>query len=317
MVPARLQEREGLHLLRLARQTPLYRGKLAHRGRACGPLAARLPPTSVDQLVAARRATDDPFAGRLRPGSRIAVMVQLEEPADLPLYVALSRSDLDGYARALYRALALVGVEVGQTIVIYDYGSSPVTYLASRFYTAYLRQGAADALGCDVVCNDGGANMAARAAELLSHMKSGILLVRSDCVDPLLAACEAKGVSFQRHVHRVVVTQRGTPRSSGQRGVLADRFGVPVSYLHRADAAFFLAAECPACCAIHVPVDLYLLEVVHPESHQSLAPGEAGQIVVTSRFARACPAMRILTHLTGRVLPDPCPRGPDDLRVGL
>ncbi len=317
MVPTHVEERERRHLLRLARQTPLYRGKLADHAQARLPFASVLPPTSVDQLVAARRATDDPFGGRLRRGSRIAVMVQLEEPADLSLYVALSRSDLNDYARALRHALALLGAGTGQTIVIYDYGSSPVTYLASRFYTAYLRQGAADALGCTVVCNDGGANMAARAAELLGHIQSGILLVRSDCVDPLLAACEAMGISLERHVHRMVVTQSGNPRSPARREALAGRSGVPVSYLYRADTALFLAAECPDCLAMHVPEDLYLLEVVHPESHQALPPGEVGQIVITSRFARACPVIRILTHLTGRVLTGHCPRAPDDLRVGL
>ncbi|HLX36206.1 MAG TPA: hypothetical protein VKR29_00340, partial [Candidatus Binataceae bacterium] len=56
------------------------------------------------------------------------------------------------------------------------------------------------------------------------------------------------------------------------------RLGVPVRRVLRSDAAFLLAGECPSCRAFH-------LDRVYG------AENRAGRIVITTKFASACPAV--------------------------
>lgn len=70
-----------------------------------------------------------------------ALAVQLEQPGAGSL--ELSREGLDGYAEALARAWGAVGVGTGDRVAIYDYGSSPISYLASAAFAPYLERGAA------------------------------------------------------------------------------------------------------------------------------------------------------------------------------
>ncbi|HET9769522.1 MAG TPA: hypothetical protein VFS16_01440, partial [Acidimicrobiia bacterium] len=61
----------------------------------------------------------------------------------------------------------------------------------------------------------------------------------------------------------------------------SERWGLPVRRVLRADAAFLLAGDCPACGLFHVDGDLYDLE-----------PLPGGESAVTTRFATTTPAVR-------------------------
>ena len=77
-------------------------------------------------------------------------------------YAELDRSSRD-FAAYLQRTL---GLRKGDRVAIFDYGTSPLSYLAASSFTPYLDRGAADLLGCLPVCNDGVANMSPRAVEI-------------------------------------------------------------------------------------------------------------------------------------------------------
>lgn len=271
--------------------------------------------TRPSDLAAHKLRSGDPYAGRLAAGRQALVTLQLDYAEATPLYLGLDRADLQAYARALQRCLALLGVRAGDTLAVYDFGTSPVAYLASACSLPYLRQGAADALGCAVVCNDGVPSMAQRAVDLLRYVRPRFLLARVDCLQPLLAACEADGLVVPRHLEALVATRNEGRLDPRLREQLQQRLGVPVYLLPRSDLALFLAMECPECRCLHTWGDLYRVEVLSPEALGPAPPGQAGRLAVTARFARVCPTPRVLTSLEARLVEPGCPRGPRDLRL--
>ncbi|EHJ48586.1 Phenylacetate--CoA ligase [Solidesulfovibrio carbinoliphilus subsp. oakridgensis] len=67
--------------------------------------------------------------------------------------------------------------------------------------------------------------------------------------------------------------------------------------------------ECAAHDGIHYWADLFILEVLDPVTLAPVAPGEVGEMVVTSLCKEAAPLIRYRTRDLTRLLPDPCPCG--------
>ncbi len=67
--------------------------------------------------------------------------------------------------------------------------------------------------------------------------------------------------------------------------------------------------ECSARRGIHYWADYYVLEILDPETLEPVAPGEIGEMVVTSLRKEAAPLIRYRTHDLTRFLPGDCPCG--------
>jgi phenylacetate-CoA ligase len=67
--------------------------------------------------------------------------------------------------------------------------------------------------------------------------------------------------------------------------------------------------ECRAHEGLHYWADLFVLEVVDPQTLQPVAPGEIGEMVITSLCKEAVPLIRYRTRDLSRILPRPCPCG--------
>lgn len=67
--------------------------------------------------------------------------------------------------------------------------------------------------------------------------------------------------------------------------------------------------ECSAHDGIHYWADMFILEVLDPVTLAPVAPGEVGEMVVTSLCKEAAPLIRYRTRDLTRLLPEPCPCG--------
>lgn len=99
----------------------------------------------------------------------------------------LGPKQLGKYAHALGRAWREIGVGKGDRVMIYDYGASPATYLASKRFAPYLERGAAEITGSQVICIDGLTSNAERAAHVVRYFKPSFIFARLDVV-PLLVS---------------------------------------------------------------------------------------------------------------------------------
>ena len=67
--------------------------------------------------------------------------------------------------------------------------------------------------------------------------------------------------------------------------------------------------ECEAHEGIHYWADMYILEIIDPVTLQPVAPGELGEMVITSLRKEASPLIRYRTRDMTRLIPGACPCG--------
>ena len=70
-----------------------------------------------------------------------------------------------------------------------------------------------------------------------------------------------------------------------------------------------VAGECQECNGLHINEDHFLLEVIDPETLEPVAPGEVGELVVTTLTKEAFPMIRYRTRDLTRLIPESCPCG--------
>ncbi|HFQ90022.1 MAG TPA: phenylacetate--CoA ligase family protein [Desulfobulbus sp.] len=70
-----------------------------------------------------------------------------------------------------------------------------------------------------------------------------------------------------------------------------------------------VAGECQECNGLHINEDHFLLEVIDPETLEPVAPGEVGELVITTLTKEAFPMIRYRTRDLTRLIPEPCPCG--------
>ncbi|MEF2229897.1 MAG: phenylacetate--CoA ligase [Pseudodesulfovibrio sp.] len=74
--------------------------------------------------------------------------------------------------------------------------------------------------------------------------------------------------------------------------------------------------ECEAHDGIHYWADLYIVEILDPETLEPVAPGETGEMVVTSLCKEASPLIRYRTHDLTHAVPGRCACGVAMPRIG-
>ena len=67
--------------------------------------------------------------------------------------------------------------------------------------------------------------------------------------------------------------------------------------------------ECSAHQGIHYWSDYYILEILNPDTSETLTPGEVGEMVVTTLQKEAVPLIRYRTHDLTSLIHEPCPCG--------
>ncbi len=70
-----------------------------------------------------------------------------------------------------------------------------------------------------------------------------------------------------------------------------------------------VAGECLERNGLHINEDHFLVEIINPETLEPVAPGEVGELVITTLTKEAFPVIRFRTRDLTRLMPDPCPCG--------
>ncbi|WP_319471823.1 phenylacetate--CoA ligase [uncultured Pseudodesulfovibrio sp.] len=70
-----------------------------------------------------------------------------------------------------------------------------------------------------------------------------------------------------------------------------------------------MGLECMAHDGIHYWADKFILEIIDPDTLQPVAPGETGEMVVTTLSKEASPLIRYRTHDLTRIIPGQCSCG--------
>lgn len=70
-----------------------------------------------------------------------------------------------------------------------------------------------------------------------------------------------------------------------------------------------VAGECLERNGLHINEDHFLVELIDPQTLEPAAPGEVGELVITTLTKEAFPVIRYRTRDLTRLMPEPCPCG--------
>ncbi|MBS1114407.1 MAG: Phenylacetate--CoA ligase [Nitrospirae bacterium] len=76
-----------------------------------------------------------------------------------------------------------------------------------------------------------------------------------------------------------------------------------------------VAGECIERNGLHINEDHFLVEIIDPNTLEPVAPGEIGELVITTLTKEAFPVIRFRTRDLTRLMPEPCPCGRKFMRM--
>lgn len=262
-------------------------------------------PASLHDLASHAEEARDPFAGRRQGETETPVVIQAAD--GVPVYLALTREDVAASARALASAWRTLGVRRGDSVLIYDYGASPLTLFASWCYVPHLERGAADLLGAVPLCNDGLPEFASRALHVLRYLRPGVTIVDAANMPVFLRRVAEERAQISEWTRMLAVSPDEETLSPPQVAAWQRELGLPVRLLLRSGPAMFFAAECDEG-ALHAGPRYYRLEVVPQEGGEPAATGQ-GSLCITNRFLEGTRVERYLAHVHVAIEPRPCSCG--------
>ena len=294
-------------------RSPFYRNKLRAAGfdspRAAGGLEriAELPFTEKDELRASQAAHPPLGAHAAIEIAQAARIYSTSGTSGAPLYIPLTRSDVEQWREIGRRTYSRNGLKAGERVVT-TYGAGPFV---------------------------AGASLAAFEAIGAVHIPVGVgntdkLLAAIERLQPEALACTpsyalhvaevaaARGASLAP-IRRIIVGGEPGGGEASFRGKLQDAFEAKVyEIMGIGDVAASLWGECPAQAGMHFSAGEFIhVELIDPDSGKPkpLSDGETGELVYTHLQREAAPLLRFRSRDQVQLWSSKCACGSTALRV--
>ncbi len=214
--------------------------------------------------------------------------------------LAYTQKDVDTFALQMARCFEMAGLTPQDRVQIaVGYG----------LWTA----GAGFQLGCEQF---GALTVPVGAGNLDIHLQM-LTDLGSTCLCSTASMALLMGEEIQRHglandvkLRKVIFGAEG--HSSKMRKAFEASLGIEESFDIGGMTEMYgpgTSLECSAHQGLHYWADLFIFEVLDPETLKPVAPGEIGELVVTSLRKEASPLIRYRTRDLTRFLPEPCSCG--------
>ncbi len=224
-----------------------------------------------------------------------------------PTVVAYTERDLTTWAEVVARSLAAAGMTPGQTLQnAYGYG----------LFTGGLGLHAgAERMGVAVIPASGG--QTDRQVQMIRDLAPDAL-----CCTPSYALFIAETMEKMGMQARDTSLKTGIfgaePWSDGMRQRLEEAFDIQAVDIYGLSEITGpgVAIECvEGKNGLHVFEDFFYVEVINPETLEPVAPGEIGELVLTTLSKEAMPMIRYRTGDLVSSNPEPCVCGRTSVRV--
>jgi phenylacetate-CoA ligase len=172
---------------------------------------------------------------------------------------------------------------------------------------------AAQKLGCLVIPS--GPGNTKRQVWLMQNFGTTVLHAAPSYHLRIAEVGEQMGVDFESLSLRIAVSAAGR-LDQGTREKIEERLNVSARNTYGMSEVGGVATECEFGCGLHSCEDELLLEVIDPETGETVGEGERGELVVTSLRRFAMPIIRYRTRDMVKVLSkEPCECGRTHLRL--
>lgn len=293
-------ERLQATLYRLGTHVPFYRRKLRE---------AKIDYDAITSLDALRRLpftmqedlhVNYPYGLFAVPLRDVVRIHSSTGTAGMTTVVGYTRNDIKNWSDLVARILRSAGVTAEDVVQIaYDYG----------IFTGGLGlHYGAERLGASVIPISSG-NIK-RQIRIMRDFKTTTLVCTPShalkIADVMMEmGINSSGLSLKYGVFGAEPWSEAMRREIGERlGIVAtDNYGLSEIM------GPGVAGECRECNGLHINEDHFLVEVLDPATLEPVAPGETGELVITTLTKEAFPVIRYRTRDLAYLLPEPCPCG--------
>ncbi|AMO25279.1 phenylacetate--CoA ligase [Ramlibacter tataouinensis] len=262
---------------------------------------ARLPFTTKSDL-----RDHYPFGLFARPPEQLARIHASSGTTGKPTVVGYTETDLGRWADLMARSMFAAGARPGD-IVHNAYGYGLFTGGLGAHYGA-------ERLGCAVVPVSGGGTE--RQVDLIRDFGASVLCATPSYALAIAEAAQQQGVDLS--AGRLRVGMFGAePWSQAMRLELEARLGLRAIDVYGLSEIMGpgVACECECQSGLHAWEDHFLFEVIDPETARPVAPGHAGELVITTLTKEALPMLRYRTRDITRMDTTPCACGRTHARI--
>jgi phenylacetate-CoA ligase len=263
---------------------------------------ARFPFTVKDDL-----RQGYPFGMFAVPREQVIRLHASSGTTGKPTVVGYTRADLDVWSDLMARTMACAGARPGD-IIHNAYGYGLFTGGLGAHYGG-------ERLGCTVTPVSGG--FTERQIVLLQDFGARVLMATPSYALNIAEVAEREGADLRQGSLAIGIFG-AEPWSEALRGELDRRLGIRAVDIYGLSEILGpgVAGECvEARDGLHGWEDCFLFETIDPESGRPVAPGEAGELVITTLAKWAQPMIRYRTRDITRLNLEPCACGRSHLRI--
>jgi len=217
-----------------------------------------------------------------------------------------TRNDIKTWSNLMARLFVAGGVTKDDVVQItFDYG---------LFTGGFGVHQGAERLGASVIPSSAGNTK--RQIKIMQDYKTTALVATPSYAVHLAEAMIDAGVARNAlSLRRVLVG--GEPWTPEMRARIQDELHVTATDNYSLSEVMGpgIAGECLERDGFHVNEDHFLVEVIDPQTLQPVAPGQPGELVLTTLTKEAFPLVRYRTRDLTAVVPTPCPCGRTSVRL--
>ena len=297
----------------LFQRSPFYRDKLSAAGfrsaAAVGALEdiARLPFTEKDELRRSQAEHPPLGAHAAIAISQAARIYSTSGTSGAPLYIPLTRADVEQWREIGRRTYSRNGLGAGERVVT-TYGAGP--FVAGASLAAF------EAIGCAHI--PVGVGNTERLLTAIQKLEPEALACTPSYALHIAEVASEKGISLGP-VRRIIVGGEPGGGEEGLRTKLEATWGAKIyEIMGIGDVAASLWGECEHQAGMHFSAEgLIHVELIDPDSGvpRSMADGQTGELVYTHLAREAAPLVRFRSRDHVRVWTSTCACGSRALRV--
>jgi len=305
-------ERRALQLERLAatlrrafERVPFYRRRFQEAGFEPSSLRGLEDLRCLPFLTKQDMRDHFPYGLFAEPLREVVRIHASSGTTGLPTVVGYTRNDLEMWSEAMARLVAAAGVTADDIAhVAFGYG---------LFTGAFGLHQALEKVGAAVIPVSGGNTQ--RQVEIMQHFGSTALI----CT-PSYALRIAEVVEEMKVLDRLklrVGLFGAEPWSEGMRREIEAKLRIFATDNYGLSELIGpgISGECLERCGMHINEDLFLAEIIDPDTLEPLPEGATGELVLTSLTKEAFPVVRYRTRDITRLTYEPCACGRTTARM--
>ena len=172
-------------------------------------------------------------------------------------------------------------------------------------------------LGATIMTSDAGRGNLDYQVRLAEMTDVTVLMHLASLVPLYLERAKEMGINMKETKLRLIVGS-GEPLAEALTRKVESEYGISFRSIYGSTEVGPVASECKQQEGMHILADRCIVEIIDPQTRQTLDLGEEGEVVVTTLQNEATPLIRYRMGDVGSLFPDePCPCGRTHPRMSL